>query len=532
MVTVMPELRRTKLRRTRMLRAVLTAFVATTLLQSLAFPAALDAQRVRSDAFNDARAFIQRAVQEHDIPSVSVAVTKDGQVVFAEGFGYADVARRIPATPRTMYSLASISKPMTATALMRLVEQGRVDLDRPANDYLGAGQIRGRVWDAREATVRRVLSHTAGLPLHYEFFYDGEDHPPRTTDEGIARYAVLIAPPGEVYQYSNLGYGVLDHILERVHQRDYADIMRTEVFEPLGMTRSVVSTGAALDDSVAVRYGPDDSVVPFYDFDHRGGSAVYSSALDLTRFGMFHLGILRDRRARILADSTRLAMQRPLTPGSTSDGYGLGWGITTDDNGYRRVSHTGGMPGVATALHLYPEQNVVVVVLTNRSNPMINRISQELAGAVLPRYADTARERRAAAEEAHQAAAAERESRTGPAFAPPAAMLGEWTGTVYTPGDSVSLTLVVQPDGDVHVRLGDDLRTLLNDVSAPDGTRLVGRFMGTLPEEHARRHAHTVLLDVRLRGDQLSGQASAQTTGWPHYFALSSYVELRRGGGR
>jgi CubicO group peptidase (beta-lactamase class C family) len=377
-----------------------------------------------------------------------------------------------------------------------------------------------------------VLSHTAGLPLHYEFFYEGEDHPPRTTDQGVARYGVLIAPPGEVYQYSNLGYGIIDHILERVHGRDYPDVMRTEVFEPLGMTRSVVSTGAGLDDSVAVRYGPDDRAVPFYDFDHRGGSAVYSSALDLAQFGMFHLGTLRDRRARILADSTRRAMQRPITPGSANDGYGLGWGITTDDNGYRRVSHTGGMPGVSTGLYLYPEQNVVVVVLTNRSNGMVNRIAQELAGAVLPRYAATAQARRAAAESTQQATAAERAARTGPSFTPPAALLGEWSGTIYTPGDSVSLTLVVQPDGDVQIKLGDELRTLLNDVSAPGGDRLVGRFAGTLPEDHARRHGHSVLLDVRLRADQLSGQASAQTTGWPYYFALSSYVELRRAGGR
>src|SRR5690606_13047904 len=115
---------------------------------------------------------------------------------------------------------------------------------------------------------------------------------------------------------------ILDRILERAHGRDYADVMRTEVFEPLGMTRSVVGTGAGLDDSVAVRYGPTDEPVPFYDFDHRGGSAVYSSALDLARFGSFHIGALRDRGTRILADSTRLTMQRPVSAGATSEGYG------------------------------------------------------------------------------------------------------------------------------------------------------------------------------------------------------------------
>jgi CubicO group peptidase (beta-lactamase class C family) len=519
----------------RIFRCATASFCATLLL-----PAAAAAQRPQSDPFAGARAFIQRTVQENGIPSVAVAVAKDGGVIFAQGFGFADLDRRIPATPRTMYSLASISKPLTATALMRLVEQGRIDLDRPANEYLGGGKIQSRVWDVHSATVRRVLSHTAGLPLHYEFFYEREDHRARSTDEGIDRYAVLIAPPGEIYQYSNLGYGVIERILEQAHGRTYADIMNTEVFEPLGMTRSTVSTGAGLDDSVAVRYGPDNRPVPFYDFDHRGGSAVYASALDLVRFGMFHLGLLRDARARILADSTRRAMQRPITPGATDQGYGLGWSYVADDNGYRRIAHTGGMPGVATALHLYPDQGVVIVVLTNRSNGSVGRIAQEIAGAVLPRYAARAQQRRDSIQTAQRRdsvqAAQQRATTvalqapapavTTPAFPP--ALLGEWSGMIYTPDDSVALDLLVQPDGDVHVRLGSEPRTLLNNVAAPDGERLTGRFTGTLPDEHARRHAHSVLLDVRLRGDRLAGMASAQTTGWPTYFALTSYVELTR----
>jgi CubicO group peptidase (beta-lactamase class C family) len=488
------------------------------ILAGLAAAAPLAAQQTPPE-FAAARAFIERAMQEHNLPSVSVAVARDGRIVWAQGFGYSDLERRIPATPRTMYSLASISKPMTATALMRLVERGRIDLDRPANDYLGAGRIHSRVHDPRAATVRRVLSHSAGLPLHYEFFYEGEDHPRRSTDEGIARYGILVAPAGDVYQYSNLGYGIIERIVEQAHGREYADVLATEVFAPLGMVRSVVSTGAGLDDSVAVRYGPDNMPVPHYDFDHRGGSAVYASAHDLARFGMFHLGSLRDPAVRILADSSRLAMQQPVSAGATSDGYGLGWIVLADDGGYRRIAHTGGMPGVSTVLNLYPGPNVVIVVLTNRSNGAVGRIAQELAGVVLPGYANAWRERRAVA--ASQPPAT-------PAAVATAPLLGEWSGMIYTPEDSIPLNLVVQPDGDVHVRLGNELRTLLNDVAAPDGTRLVGRFAGTIPEEEARRHAHSVLLDVRLRDDQLTGQATAQTTGWPYYFALTSYVELKR----
>ena len=96
---------------------------------------------------------------------------EDGKIIWEEGFGWADREKRIPATEHTMYSLASISKPITATGLMVLVERGLVDLDDPIDDYLGDAKLNGRAFDASEATVRRVANHTAGLPLHYQFFY-------------------------------------------------------------------------------------------------------------------------------------------------------------------------------------------------------------------------------------------------------------------------------------------------------------------------------------------------------------------------
>lgn len=477
--------------------------------------------------FADARALIERAMQEDSLPSVTVAVAQDGRVLWAQGFGYADLERRIPATPETMYSLASISKPITATALMRLVDAGRIDLDRPANAYLGDARIHSDVWSADGATVRRVLSHSAGLPLHYEFFYEGESHEPRSTDDGIARYAVLVAPPGEQYQYSNLGYGVLDRILELQHGRSYAEVLRTEVIEPLGMTQTRVGTGAGLGDAAAVRYGPDNTPVPYYDFDHRGGSAVYSSALDLVRFGNYHMGLRKDVRVPLLRDGTRLLMQQPISAGATTDGYGLGWSIVADDNGHRRVAHTGGMPGVSTVLHMYPDDNVVVVVLTNRSNGWTGRIAAELAAAVLPDYRVRLRERQAAAE-AQRNAAARGNGNGGDAVSLPAALRGRWSGVVRTPDDTVTLTLDVRDHGDVHVRLGDALETVLNDVQAPEPDRLIGRFGGMLPDEHAERHPHSILVNLVLRDGRLVGQASAQTTGWPYWFALTSFVELER----
>jgi CubicO group peptidase (beta-lactamase class C family) len=464
---------------------------------------------------------------EEHIPAMAVAVAKDGRIVWEEGFGWANVARQVPATPHTMFSVASVTKPMTATAVMRLVEQGRVHLDRPANDYLGDVKLGSGAWSPAGATVRRLLSHTAGLPFHYEWVYQGEGHRARTSSEVIARYGVLINPPGTTFLYSNLGYGVLGEIMARVSGRSYAEVMQAEVFGPLGMTHTVVSNGAGLGDTAATRYATEREPYPAYDLDTPAGGAVYTSAHDLTRFGMFHLGNRLTGQARILTDSTRRLMQRSATPASDEQ-YGLGW-LIDDDHGVRRLYHDGDMPGVRARVNLYPDENLVVAVVTNQQTGAVDRVAEELAAALLPRYAAARRARaaRTAEETAKSASGAPAVSQASYASrAGSPELLGEWTGQIATSEGTVPLTLRVQPDGDVHVQLGDELRTLLNEASFERGV-LTGRFAGTIPTEDARRHPHHVLLTVRLRDGKLAGAATAQGD----YFALSSFVELRKATG-
>jgi CubicO group peptidase (beta-lactamase class C family) len=466
--------------------------------------------------FDSVRALIRRAIND-GVPSVAVAVAKDGRIIWEEGFGLADRERSVPAAPNTMYSLASISKPFTATGLMKLVERGKVQLDRPVNDYLGAARLTGLAGDASRATVRHVMSHTAGLPLHWQFFYANADYRRPPMDSTIARYAILVSPPGEVYQYSNLGYGILDYIISRVSRRSYADYMRTEVFQPLGLTRTSVDIAPGLKPYVAQRYDAKLRPIPFYTFDHPGGSAIYSSAHDLVRFGMFHLKNRLPDQQRILADPTIDAMQRAYTPDTTT-GYGLGWLISRDENGYRKVSHTGGMPGVNTVLNLYPSENVAVVVLANQSGATPFRVADEIAATVLPRYAAERAARRA-----KQATAAP----TPLTAFPPAELAGAWTGSLKTYDGTVPIALLFQPDGDVHVTFGNQLTTLLTGPSFTSGT-LVGDFTGVIPTEDQRRHANSVRLNLRLRDGTLRGQASAVSPDGGWYYALSSYVELRR----
>jgi CubicO group peptidase (beta-lactamase class C family) len=470
------------------------------------------AAQAAGDQFDSVRSYIHQAMEKEDIPSLTVAVAKGGKIIWEQGFGWANREKMLAATPDTMYSMASISKPFTATGFMRLVEDGKIDLDKPMNDYLGVGKLTGLASDASAATGRRVMSHTSGLPLHYQFFYENEGYAPPTMDETISRYGILVTSPGEVFEYSNLGYGILDYAAARTSGLDYADYMRTRVFIPLGLTHTSVGIADGLEPYAAQRYDSKQRPIPFYTFDHLGASAIYSSAHDLIRFGMFHLkDHLKDQQP-ILKDSTIDAMQQISTPPAAGGGgYALGWGIH-EEYGYHVFGHTGGMPGVRTTLQLFPSEDLAVVVLTNRSNFAIDKIAKEVVAAVLPKYAAGLHQQPARLE-------------TPATSKLPADLNGEWTGTLRTWQRTIPLTLVLQPDGDIHVKFGDQLETLLNAVSFRDN-QLTGRFAGNIPTPDAGRHRHSILVSLRLKNGKLTGYASAQNTEEPVHYALSSYVEL------
>jgi CubicO group peptidase (beta-lactamase class C family) len=455
------------------------------------------------DAFLSVRASIRKQIVERDVPSLAVAVAQDGKILWEEGFGWADRENRTPSTEHTVYSLASISKPFTATGLMVLRERGLVDLDRPINDYLGEAKLQLRAGGS-PATVRQVAGHTSGLPLHYQFFYEDEPFRPPGMDETIRRYGNLLTPPGERYQYSNLGYGVLDYVISRLSRKDYIDFMREEVFRPLGLTRTSVHLTPQLQKHAAVRYGPDALSIPFYDFDHRGGSAVWASAHDLVRFGMFHLKARLPDQKAILPDRAVDEMQK-------GKGYGVGWALD-DKLTYRTVSHTGGMGGVATSLVLIPSEKIAVVVLCNVSSQLPHRVSREIVSALLPA----------------QKSPAEPKPPAPAPFRPPPELAGVWTGSVHTYKEDLPLRLEIHESGDVHARLGGGLQTLLNNVTFREG-RLEGRMMGDVGTEDVHRRPYVLSLGLQLRGNVLNGGMTALSLpGRRAGNALTHWVELKK----
>lgn len=516
------------------MRATVTrsGLLRTGVLLAVASLGAAEARGQTAPDFSSVRDEIRRALVAWDQPSMAVAVARGGEVVWEEGFGWADRERRIRATEQTMYSLASISKPITATGLMVLVERGLVDLDAPANDYLGPAKIDGRAWDAAGATVRRVAGHTAGLPLHYQFFYEDEPYRRPHMDETIRRYANLVTAPDERWNYSNLGYGILDYIIERVSGQSYPDFMRDEVFQPLGLTRTSVGIGTGLEDFTATRYATDQSPIPFYDFDHPGGSAVFSSAHDLVRFGMFHLGHDLDHQRRIISDASIERMREPSGSSGPAAEYGIGWSLRELPGGLRLQRHGGGMGGVRTELAIAPEENAAVVVLSNSATPLTGYVSNLLWHTLFPdavpkptppEVPDPHRlEREGILEEAADGAAPLID------FAPMPELTGEWVGEVHTHLGPHRLALAIDDRGRAHVQLGDDLWTLLNNARF-EGGYLRGGFRGDIGTEDANRTDYVLSLELKLRGNVLNGSAMAITL--PNVRlgnALTHWTELRR----
>ena len=158
------------------------------------------------------RARLQALVDAGTTPSIAAAVGRDGRILWSGAAGLADVGRKVAATAETPYSLASISKPFTATAVMVLSERKLVELGAPFDRYLGPLPRPGSP-DARGVTVERLLRHQAGFPTHYQFFYDDERARPLPLAKRLECYGVQLAAPGARYNYSNLGYGVLGELV-------------------------------------------------------------------------------------------------------------------------------------------------------------------------------------------------------------------------------------------------------------------------------------------------------------------------------
>jgi len=323
------------------------------------------------DAIADAARRLATAMQTQRIPGMTVAVAIDGRLIWSEGLGYADVEARAPACPETRFRLGSVSKPITAVAMARLDEAGKLDLDAPIARYVPSFPDRGAI------TARQLAGHRAGI-RHYRD--DAEAFTTRhfasvTESLALFRDDSLLFPPGQGHEYSSYGYVLLSAVLEGASELSFDEVLRRFVVEPLRLTR----TGLDTSDSTSMHpadvtqfydhvtpYVLDGKVhpSPFVDLSGRwAAGGMLSTSEDLVRFGS---ALLPNADSSFLHPETRAALFTPMTRLIPPIfGYAMGW-MTARDADLRRVyMHFGAGSGATAWLGIYPDQGVVIAVLAN-----------------------------------------------------------------------------------------------------------------------------------------------------------------------
>lgn len=335
--------------------------------------------------------YIRAAVDQQGLPSASVIMVRDGRVILAKAYGYADLATRRPASVEaTLYRQASVSKLFTWLLVMQLVEQGKLDLDRDVNAYLDF-----RIPDAfgRPITLRDLMTHTPGFDERLRGVFDpGRPRPARLllrANIPNREYA-----PGSTMAYSNYGAALGGYIAERVAGKPYEELVEERILRPLRMTRSTFRqpVPAALAPMVAKGYLPGSrDALDFEWVATTSAGGMSATPADMGRFlRMLVAGGTLDG-ARIVAPqtlATMMRLQRPVGAGATG-GYGLGF-MAGEHKGVRHVGHGGNLAGSATYLALLPAQRIGWYVAFNgqgADGAAANRVRRELIHLIAERYA-------------------------------------------------------------------------------------------------------------------------------------------------
>lgn len=323
---------------------------------------------------------------KHSVAGLSIALVDDQRVVWEEGFGYADREKKVPATATTLYRVGSISKLFTDVAAMQLMEQGRLDLDRPLSEYLPGFAIKEHSPAAGPITLRQLMTHHSGLPANRAkgFFCS---HPlPFTALLNELHNDYAAYPPGEIFSYSNVGISLLGAAVQQVAGEPFAEYMHRALLAPLGMTHSSFGTSPTDSPLMAKGYrGLKAETAPGLRDVPSGG--LNASVEDLSRFiEMFFAGGVSHGH-RILKAKSVAEMLRPQNTGVPLDlnfRVGLGWmlstmGKSTIRNGGPVAHHAGGTIFYHSQIYLLPRHKLGVVVLANSSTavPVVNRLAPE-----------------------------------------------------------------------------------------------------------------------------------------------------------
>jgi CubicO group peptidase (beta-lactamase class C family) len=320
------------------------------------------APQIRLDGVGDiVDAAAKRALRDDGLPSLSVAVASGSRVVLSRAYGMADLEHEVAAGEGTVYRIGSITKQFTAAVVLRLAEQHRLDIDDAVGRYLTALPK-----PARDISIRQLLNHTSGIRSFTAIpAFASKARLDLTDDEllDVFKNEPLDFEPGANFLYNNTAYYLLAMVIENVTGRTYADYMRDELFIPLGLADTSACDDRRLVPQRAHGYTVSAGVVqnaPFISMlPPKGGGNLCSSARDLARWAQaLAAGVV------ISQASYRLMLEPGALPDGRRIAYGLGLFVSTLD-GRPEISHGGGIVGFTGFLATYPEDDLIVVSLTN-----------------------------------------------------------------------------------------------------------------------------------------------------------------------
>ncbi|HUR48772.1 MAG TPA: serine hydrolase [Acidimicrobiales bacterium] len=322
---------------------------------------------------------INREMAAAKVPGASLCVIHDKEVVYANGFGTTSVEDGgLPVTPRTLFRIGSTSKPLTATAMLRLIEQEDLDLDRPVKSYIPWFALKDSDASAK-VTVRHVMTHTSGLAV------DAAHWGPRDPN-GLERYVRdeipgydLVADPGEVFQYSNPAVDVAGYVAEVVAGKHFSDLMQELVFDPLEMSRTTLDPLVAMTYPLAQSHDVDEEGnlrVQHRFADHVGNypaGFVISTALDMANFALMLLGRGSFKGVQILQPESFEEMTSPQarTFMAPRHAYGLMM-MVGEYRGLPRFGHGGGISTFQSQFELMPDSGSAVILQSNRVGEQFN----------------------------------------------------------------------------------------------------------------------------------------------------------------
>jgi len=322
--------------------------------------------------------YIRSEMQAQHIPGLSLLVARKGEIVRAQGYGLSNVELQVTVKPETVFQSGSMGKQFTATAVMMLVEQGKIQLDDPITNY-----IKDAPESWKQVTIRQLLSHTAGFtdyPKNFDLHKDRDEAAMLKIIEGIP----LAYPPGTKWSYANLGYVTLGILIHQVTGEFYGDFLQEHIFRPLGMSSTRVISEADIIPNRAAGYRlvkgelkNQEWVAPKLNTTADG--SLYFSILDLAKWdaALYTEKLLKRSSLEQMWTVARLKSGEP-NPGH----YGFGWDIGTKD-GRLLYSHSGAWQGFETHISRYVNDQLTVVVLTNLADANPEKVADHVAKTYL-----------------------------------------------------------------------------------------------------------------------------------------------------